>query len=503
MRSASPVRQGNYPPEYDQVVRRMLTESSPKQQRAMLRRCIARLHQVAASCRPRTITGTIGLLFVGALLGITLFLGFVYFTKNTTLVHLLAGGSVLEFHGVPLHIEKEVDYSFARPPSSPDEFSSVDLANFWRVWHHIENDFVPKPEKNDGGLSAVDTAGGLTHDDLLNGAIKGLTFATEDPYTNFFQPKDALEFEHEVIDGEIQGIGAYLSIDEDDLLEVVKPISGGPADLAGVRAGDIILSVDGVSSSRYNLSEAASVIRGPAGTIVLLELYRSVTKDTFEVSIVRGKVEVPTVETEVRDGVFIITLSTFTRITPKAFRVALEEFVSLANAGGPNRLVLDLRGNMGGILSVSVYIAGLFLPERSTVLYEYSGTENLKVYKTDKPAFVGGVVPKMTVLVDGATASASEILAAALRHYGIADIVGGKTLGKGSVQTVKSVGASNALLKITTAHWLTPGKESIGDEGIVPDVDYSEELEALYKEDQDADISEIALQKAIAHLKSK
>ena len=398
------------------------------------------------------------------------------------------GAYVPRIDGVPIQIEEEVDTSFRRPARfiAPDDFHDVDFSEFWQVWQYIEKDFVPQPEKNDQGVYAQNTdAPGVSRDDLVTGAIKGLTLATEDRYTNFFLPKDAKDFEEEVIEGEIDGIGAYLTVDEDGVLEVVKPIEGSPAEQAGLRAGDIITAIDGTDSSRFNLSEAASSIRGPRGTTVTLGIYRSVTDETFDVTITRGRVEIPTVETEVREGVFIIKLSTFTKLTPQAFRVALQEFVASANEGGPTRMLLDVRGNMGGILSVSVYIAGLFLPADSPVLYEYSGTERLKVYRTNKPAFKDGVTPIMTVLTDGATASAAEILAASLRYYGVADIVGIPTLGKGSVQAIKPVGDDDALLKITIAHWLTPAKESISGDGIIPDANYEEELKSLYKEDSD------------------
>ena len=490
---------------HSHVTEQVLVEDSPKKQRVMLRRCIARLQKVVAACRPRTVGGTLGLLLLGAIIGIIALLGFVYMTNNGFLSRLLIGANILHIDGLPIRVEEETDISFRYPivvQNTPGEFRDVDFSEFWEVWSYIENDFVPRPEKSDGGVS-VENDREVSRDDLVIGAIKGLTFATEDRYTNFFLPKDALDFEGEVIEGEIEGIGAYLSVDDDGVLEVVKPIEGSPASRAGLRAGDIITTIDGVDSSSFNLSEAASVIRGLRGTVVTLGIYRSITDEIFDVSIIRGLIEIPTVETEIRDGVFVIKMSTFTKMTPKVFREALKEFVVSANEGGPTRLLLDVRGNMGGILSVSVYIAGLFLPEGSPVLYEYSGTEKLKVYRTNKPAFKGEVRPAMTVLVDGATASASEILSAALRHYGIADIVGMPTLGKGSVQAIKPVGDDNALLKITVAHWLTPSKESISGDGIIPDVNYEKELEELYKEDPKIDISEILLQKAIQHLKSK
>ena len=492
--------------QHRRVIQQMLEESSPRQQRVMLRRCISSLYRVASLCRQRSAWRTIGLLFVGAVLGITIFIA-------TTFAHARYGyllsrfaehiGVAGLFSDVPVaRTAEEIDLSFrSSTRTSGDDQDSVDLREFWEVWGHIERDFVPRPERTADGVRAGER---LKRNDLLTGAVKGLAFATQDQYTNFFLPKDAHDFENEVLNGEIEGIGAYLTIDkEKNLPRVVRPIADGPADRAGLLTGDIIAAVDGVETSTYNLSEAVDHIRGPRGTTVLLDVYRPLADETLTISVVRDTVEIPTVTTDVRDGVFVITLSTFTKATPKAFRAAIEEFVSLANANGPRRILLDMRGNMGGILSVSVYVAGLFLPEDSAVLYEYSGTEKLKVYKTNGPIFRNGVVPIMTVLVDGSTASASEILAAALRDYGIADIVGTRTLGKGSVQTIRPIGADDALLKMTVAHWLTPNKESIEDEGVVPDVDYLEDLQEMYKQDPETDFDAYILDRAVTHLREK
>ena len=462
------------------------------------------LYKVAKACRPRSGAGAVGIFLLGVVTTIAVLFGFIYFNKSDLLVRLLVGADTLYLDGVAIQVDEEIDPSFRSlvAHDMPSDFEDVSMDDFWQVWRYIEELYVPPPEKMTDGV-ATEGEDILDRDALVTGAIKGLTRATKDRYINFFLPKDASDFEDEVLNGEIDGIGAYLTINDDDILEVAKPIDGGPADKAGLRAGDLIMTIDGVESSEYNLSEAAENIRGPRGTTVVLEVYRPLLEEELEIPIVRARVEIPTVETEIRDDVFVISLLTFTKITPKAFGEALQEFAESANAGGPDRILLDLRGNMGGILSVSVYVAGMFLPENSPVLYEYSGTENLKVYRTTKPAFRNGVLPKMTVLVDGATASAAEILAAALRHYGIADIVGTKTLGKGSVQAIKPVGDDNAILKITVAHWLTPAKESISGEGVTPDVDYLEELETLYTEDPETDISEVALQKAIEHLKQR
>ena len=158
------------------------------------------------------------------------------------------------------------------------------MDEFWDVWEHIETFYVPQPAQ----YSPEGTKGKEKPDraDLVHGAINGLTKATGDTYTNFFLPKDAKDFESQVIDGEVEGIGTYITI-TDERLVVVKPIAGGPAMKAGLRTDDIILTIDGVPSSTYNLSEAADAIRGPRGSNVLLTIYRPILDETFDVTVTR------------------------------------------------------------------------------------------------------------------------------------------------------------------------------------------------------------------------
>ncbi|MDE0243382.1 MAG: S41 family peptidase [Candidatus Kaiserbacteria bacterium] len=463
-------------------------KASAERQRVALRDCFSSLQRVSDACHPLSVWGVLVLLFVGAAVGIFAFIGTLSVVDSPLLRKL-----------VSQHDRSAI--TAPEWPQSKDSLSAsvADMDEFWEVWKSIEDLYVPQPaqysvEENDAQKAPNQT-------DLIHGAIDGLTRSTNDPYTNFFLPKDAEDFENQVIDGEIDGIGAYLTI-YNDQLTVAKTVGGGPAAQAGLRSDDVILAIDGVESITYNLSEAAEMIRGPRGSQVLLTIYRPVTDDTFDVTITRAHIEIPTLETEVRDRTFIIHLSTFTRQTPEAFRKALLEYDRISGTGYVDRILLDLRGNMGGILSVAVYTAGLFVPSGVPVLYEYDGSDKLKAYRTKEPMFGKGKTPTMTVLVDSASASASEILAAALKYYGIADIVGIQTLGKGSVQALKNIG-DKSLLKITVAHWLTPEKISIGGTGIIPDVDYFEDLQGALEEDPDLDIDEYLLNRALTHLQQK
>ena len=459
-------------------------KASTARQRGVLRDCLSSLQKVADACHPLSVWGVLGLLCAGAVIGVLAFIGAVSVTESPTLTRLLEGTT-------------DKDNGLHR---SPTDISAVDLDEFWEVWRNIEEHFVPRPER----YSPEETGGQETpdDDDLIRGAIDGLTQATGDRYTNFFLPKDAEDFESQVIEGEVEGIGAYITTTEDGRLIIVKPISDSPAMRAGLRPDDVILTIDGVSSSVYNLAEAADAIRGLRGSTVSLSVYRPSSDETFSLDIVRDQVEIPTIETEIHGGVFVIRLSTFTRQTPRAFRDALRQFERAVHAGVADRILLDLRGNMGGILSVAVYISGLFVQDGSPVLYEYTGSDRLKAYRTKNFAFEKRVLPIMTVLVDGASASAAEILAAALRHYGIADIVGTQTLGKGSIQALKSVG-SRSLLKVTVAHWLTPDRMSVDEIGITPDVDYLEEVRETLEDKPDLDIDQFLFQKALRHIQSR
>ena len=467
-----------------------------------LDRCVIHLNRAHEVFRSPSIIRTLRILFIGFIIGVLSLLAFIYITKNQTLLKFFVGDAVVVLNGTSVLVETEIDKRFASEVEKniPEKLKNVDLDPFWEVWQHIENDFISEPVQKPGlEFTKVEPP---TREELIQGAIEGLTYATKDRHTHYFLPDDAKDFEERVIQGEITGIGAYISTERNEL-SVVSVIKNAPADNAGLQAKDIIREIDGVETIEYNVSEAAYAIRGKKGTTVNLKIFRPSHDETFVLPIVRDEVVIPTVKTEVRDGVFIIKLLTFNRATEKAFANALRKFVAEANTGGPDRILLDIRGNPGGVVSVAIYIAGLFLPERTTVLYEYLGDENLRAYKTVQPALVGRL-PLVTILVDEGTASSSEILAAALQHYGIADIVGTNTMGKGSVQALKSIDSDKSLLKITVAHWLTPAKESISKIGVTPDVDYTEEIKALFENKTlFEDIEEYALDRAIKHLKSR
>ena len=402
------------------------------------------------------------------------------------------------------YTETEYDPSFQKVVSESDvDPSVVNMQEFWEVWRTIEDRFVPDPHAyaREEDLPPEEQRTRVPNEkEFIKGAINGLTWSTKDIYTNFFNPTEADDFTEEIIDGEIDGIGAYIGI-RNGSLRVIQPLDDSPAGKAGLKAGDIIRKINGVDAGQYNLFSATEQIRGVRGTEVILTVFRPSSNEELDITIVRDRVEVPTLTTEVRDDVFVITLHNFSRKATSEFQDAIIEFAERANSGGADKIVLDLRGNSGGILSAAITIAGFFLPKDSVVLYEYSGSENLRSYKTRGPIFRSNI-PKLTILIDESSASASEILAAALHHHNVADIVGLTSFGKGSVQSLVDVG-DDALLKITIAHWLTPDKHSITGVGIEPDVNYEEDLRAAIKENEEIDVREYLLERAVSHIRER
>ena len=232
-------------------------------------------------------------------------------------------------------VEEEIDRVHAVFPAvKSQDFSDVDLQDFWEAWSVIESAYVPRPIQYANDVDRVRTQqrNGFPvgerpdRDDFLHGAIQGLASATRDRYTNFFPPDDAQRFKEEILDGEIDGvIGAYIHIVDTDLV-IAGTIEGGPAAYAGLQKDDVILEIDGVDSTTYTLDDAIHAIRGPRGTPVVLRIYRQSEEDTFDLTLLRDRVDIPTVETEILDNIFVIRLLTFTKKTPEVMRDAMLEF---------------------------------------------------------------------------------------------------------------------------------------------------------------------------------
>lgn len=304
--------------------------------------------------------------------------------------------------------------------------------------------------------------GKLDEQTLIDGMRRGLVEATGDPYTQFFTAEEAKEFESD-LSGSFSGIGAELSVNDDGDIAVVSPISGFPAEKAGLRPKDVILTINDESTADLSLDEAVSKIRGQAGTTVKLDLLRG-EREQLTLTITRDSINIPSVKHEIKDGVGIITVSRFWTDTGELMTKAANEF----KAAGVTNVVLDLRGNPGGTLTAAVDAASLWLPQGTIVLQEKRGGIVADTYQADGNNVLQGV--KTVVLINGGSASASEILAGALADHKAATLVGEKSYGKGSVQQILPL-SDGSQVKITFARWFTPAGKNIDKEGIAPSVE--------------------------------
>lgn len=295
---------------------------------------------------------------------------------------------------------------------------------------------------------------------ILDGLKYGLAKATGDPYTIYLSKEDNEEFDSD-INGTFTGIGAEL-IEENNVVVIATPLSGFPAEKAGVKARDIILKIDGEDATQLKVSEAVKKIRGEKGTEVTLTLLRD--GDQLEITITRDVISIPSVKSEIKDGIGILTIYRFGEDTARLANKYADEYVGKKVKG----VVVDLRNNPGGYLDQSVSVASLWVEKNSLVVEEKRGEVSVK-----KDLAVGDNKLKnlpTVLLVNGGSASASEIVAGALKDYKLATIVGEKTFGKGSVQQVIDLSDGTAL-KVTVSSWYTPKGQNINKDGIVPDTE--------------------------------
>lgn len=334
---------------------------------------------------------------------------------------------------------------------NPSIETEADFAPFWKAWNVLKEKSIYTSE--------------ITDQERIWGAIQGLAAASGDDYTTFFDPKDNKEFREE-IKGSFSGIGAEVAI-KDKILTVIAPLKDTPAWNAGIKKGDKILKIDNISTTDISADKSVSLMRGEKGTTVTLTILRDGEHQTRDIKIIRDTINIPTVETEKKeeDGIFVIKFYSFSENSDRLFANALQEFAKT----GYHKMILDLRGNPGGYLNSAVNIGSWFIDEGKVIVSEDFG-ENKKpqVYRSHGPRVFNDKL-QFIVLVDGGSASASEILAGALKEHGIATLVGEKTFGKGSVQELIDI-TDDTSLKVTIAKWLTPNGTSISKAGLEPDV---------------------------------
>jgi carboxyl-terminal processing protease len=318
-----------------------------------------------------------------------------------------------------------------------------------------------------------------------DGLKQGLVKAAGDPYTEYLNEEDAQEF-NEGLTGSFEGIGAELGKDGETIV-IVAPIAGFPAEKAGLKPKDIITKINDESALDLTTSEAVKKIRGPKGTPVKLEVVRDGKVLNFE--IVRDKIDIPSVTSEVVNGnIGVIKITRFGEDTPQLVRQYAQDLKN-KNVKG---VILDMRGNPGGLLEGAVDISSVWLPKGTRVLEEKRDGKVIKTYNASGNAILSGI--PTVVLINEGSASASEIVAGALRDNNAATIIGEKSYGKGSVQELLELN-DGGLLKVTIARWFTPSGRNIDKEGIAPDqeVKISDEQAAAKQDPQkDAAITKLS-----------
>lgn len=338
------------------------------------------------------------------------------------------------------------------------DVTKADFAPFWKAWSLLNDKFV-----DTRASSSPD--GPVTDQDKVYGAIAGLTASLGDPYTVFMPPAKKTQFEEEVA-GNFGGVGMEMGV-KDNALTVISALPDSPAKKAGIMSGDKLVAIDATSTANLNIDQAIKLIRGPKGTKVHLTMARAKIDKPLEFNLVRDTIIIPTVDTkEYKGGVFLINLYNFSAQSPNLFRPALQKFIN----SGDDKLILDLRGNPGGYLEAAVDISSWFLPSGKIIVREARGQGNPENVYVSKGYDIFSRLDrkvKMIVLVDQGSASAAEIMAGALSENQVADLVGQKTFGKGSVQELIPV-TDDTSLKVTIARWLTPNGLSISHNGLTP-----------------------------------
>ena len=340
----------------------------------------------------------------------------------------------------------------APPDGSP--LTGVDFATFYEVWDLIATEY-------DGPLPDM----GEMRDAIIAGSLETL----DDNYTRYVFP-DVAERMREDMQGAVEGIGAFVFENDEGLFEIVRPIDGQPADLAGVKAGDILMEIDGESVLDLSFDEVILMVRGPQGSSVNLKFLREGEEEPVEFTIVRTRFEVPIVESELlpleMTGGEAIGYIRLTEFNSNAEEKLLEALNGLM-AQGITGLVFDLRDNPGGYLDQSIAVADAFLPD-GVALFERNIRGLDETFRT-LDGDLAEEIP-LVVLVNSGSASASEIVAGAIQDRNRAVLVGETTFGKGSVQQIHPL-SDGSELRVTIARWYTPNNKTIDGEGIAPDIE--------------------------------
>lgn len=333
-----------------------------------------------------------------------------------------------------------------RSANSP---KNIDFSLFWDVWNYLEDYYVKSSN--------------LDNQQMIYGAISGLVNSLKDPYSVFLTPEDAQKF-NEDVKGSFSGIGIEIGM-KNNVLTVIAPIKDTPAFKAGLRAGDKILAIDNELTDGLILDEAVKKIRGEKGTTVTLTIMRDSFAEPKDFVIERDVINVPALELSFLDNnIAYLQLLNFNENSADEFYKAASQINNKKSPG----IILDLRNNPGGYLEISVDIASYFLDKGEIVLREKGNDNREKLYYSSEKRPSLKEIP-LVILTNEGTASAAEILAGALRDNRNIKIIGEKSFGKGSVQSLLPL-KDNSMLKITIAEWFTPNGMAINDKGLEPDI---------------------------------
>jgi len=339
----------------------------------------------------------------------------------------------------PVPIEGVINQQVGQP-------EGVDFSLFWDVWRVLQQKY-PKE---------------LNSQEMVYGAITGMVKSLGDPYTIFLKPQETQRFKEDYVEGKFEGVGLEIGIRKGQL-QVITPLENTPAQKAGLRAGDKIVKIDDKDTTDITIEEAVNLIRGPKGTQVRLTILRSGWDEPKEFTITRDVIQIPTLKWELKEGdIAYIKIYQFSRKTSVDFALVAQEIAK----SPAKRIILDLRNNPGGFLEVSQDIAGWFLERGQLVTIEkFSGGKETRYLTRGSGSLKDYPI---VVLINQGSASASEILAGALRDNRGVLLVGEKSFGKGSVQEVEGL-RDGSSIKVTVANWLTPKGNLITDVGLEPD----------------------------------
>lgn len=345
-----------------------------------------------------------------------------------------------------------------------DPQQEVDLSLFWSVWRLLDRHYVD-PQK-------------LDIRSMVFGAVSGLVNAVGDPYTVFMTPKDTQMFER-ALSGTLEGIGAQLDIQKGEIV-VVSPLKGSPAERAGLQAQDIIVGVDDTSVEGFSLEAVVQLIRGPKGTDVRLSVVRPPARKSININVTRDAIHIPSVESKVittqTGSIGVVALNQFGDDSMTELRKMLLALPVKHLKG----ITLDLRFNGGGYLDGAVELVSMFAKSGTVVTVAGRAAASQTHQVTGSPILPD--IP-LVVLINGGSASASEITAGALQDMKRAAIIGTQSFGKGTVQEIIELPGGSSL-RVTTAHWLTPSGHDLGKKGVTPDIIVDRSIEQ-YKSGED------------------